>query len=932
MLSPVKVVEIEVSQPIVSLDGLEGYVAVQGLVRWQSIPIGWIRLPVSHGRCEAITLRQAILEQHREAWLQQVLVNGLRVELDDPTLNCSIAALLRLTPFALAALPSVTVAVCTRDRPEDLACCLQSLSQVNYPALDILVIDNARSTDATEKLVQVYPQVRYVQEPRPGLDWARNCAILNATGEILAFTDDDAIVDANWIGALAQVFAENPAVMAVTGLVIPDQLETDAQVLFEINGGFGKGFQSKWRHFPLGQGMHWSDLGTGNLGTGANMAFRRAVFQQVGGFDPALDVGTATHGAGDLEMFFRVLKAGFPLVYEPRAIVRHRHRREYAQLRSQLQNNGSVYASFVRSAMAYPETARGFVRLGLSWLWSGHLRPLLTSLFYPAAFPRDLRLAQFWGCLVGLTTYPKAKRQAAAIAAQFGMPPLPAFELPEAPEAPEAIPVPHSAAIAIRTVELTQLTALTDVIPFGKTRIFVTWHGVLLGQVDIPNGYQPISGMRLSQAIGQQFGEQLLSLEHTDAAEHLGHSLAVAEAVVALNQFLQPPLAGLCESTDESKVAACSAEPARSFPQFSRLSPQISVSIIVATYDRPDDLPNCLRGLLAQNTSRSVEVIVVDNHPASGKTPPIVTAFPTVTLVSEARQGVAYARNAGIAVSRGDIIVTVDDDVTLPPDWLERLLAPFARADVWAVTGNVLPLELETHAQQLFEEYGNGGLGRGFSHFEANRNWFERSWMHAVPTWELGGTANSAYRASVFSDPVIGLMDEALGPGMPSGVGEDIYLFYKILKAGGTIFYEATAYVWHKHRRDLPALNRQLYNYSKGFVAYHLTTLFNDRDYRALVTLFIFLPLYHLKQILQWLRGDRFYPLSLIFLEIKGNLAGAWSLWQSWRKVRQQGRSLNYSPPDRRLAALPVLTQPSSDDLSPPDLPQSSFAQKSTQT
>ena len=90
-------------------------------------------------------------------------------------------------------------------------------------------------------------------------------------------------------------------------------------------------------------------------------------------------------------------------------------------------------------------------------------------------------------------------------------------------------------------------------------------------------------------------------------------------------------------------------------------------------------------------------------------------------------------------------------------------------------------------------------------------------------------TANAAFRTSMFHDPQIGLMDEALGPGMPSGVGEDTYLFYKVLKAGYTIVYEPAAWVRHKHRRDLPGLRRQLFGYSKGHVAYHLTTLLSRR-------------------------------------------------------------------------------------------------------
>ena len=76
------------------------------------------------------------------------------------------------------------------------------------------------------------------------------------------------------------------------------------------------------------------------------------------------------------------------------------------------------------------------------------------------------------------------------------------------------------------------------------------------------------------------------------------------------------------------------------------------------------------------------------------------------------RQGLAYARNTGFIASRGDILIATDDDVTVPPDWIDKLVKPFTRADVMIVTGNVLPIELETKYQQAFENYG--GLGRGF--------------------------------------------------------------------------------------------------------------------------------------------------------------------------------------------------------------------------
>jgi glycosyltransferase involved in cell wall biosynthesis len=329
------------------------------------------------------------------------------------------------------------------------------------------------------------------------------------------------------------------------------------------------------------------------------------------------------------------------------------------------------------------------------------------------------------------------------------------------------------------------------------------------------------------------------------------------------------------------------------------LPEKVSISVVVATLDRPEGLRQCLHSLTEQTLPGPVEIVVVDNHPASGITARVVAEFPHVILVNEPRRGLAYARNKGFIASTGQIVVTTDDDITMPPGWLEKLITPFTRPQVMAVTGNVLPLELDTRAQRLYEAYG--GLGRGAEPQIADGTWF-RKFRTAVPTWKLGATANAAFRAEIFSHPQIGLMDEALGPGMPSGVGEDTYLFYKILKAGYTIVYEPNAFVWHQHRREMPELRRQLYDYSKGHVAYNLTTLLRDHDLRALVQIGLVVPAWHLLRAVRRLCGKSQYPLSLVLLEVSGNLAGPWSLWKSRMRVRREGHSGPYVPVSRRSA------------------------------
>jgi hypothetical protein len=138
-------------------------------------------------------------------------------------------------------------------------------------------------------------------------------------------------------------------------------------------------------------------------------------------------------------------------------------------------------------------------------------------------------------------------------------------------------------------------------------------------------------------------------------------------------------------------------------------------------------------------------------------------------------------------------------------------------------------------------------------------------------------------------------MDEALGPGMPSGVGEDTYLFYKALKAGGMVVYEPAAYVWHRHRRDMAGLRRQLWNYSKGHVAYHLTTLLRDRDLRAIPQVVFWLPCYQtwwlLRQTRRALRRWDDFPPELVLACIGGTFLGPYALWRSRQRVAREGRS-----------------------------------------
>jgi GT2 family glycosyltransferase len=624
--------------------------------------------------------------------------------------------------------------------------------------------------------------------------------------------------------------------------------------------------------------------GAGAFGTGANMAYRRRVFDAIGGFDPALDVGTATNGGGDLEMFFRVLKHGHTLVYDPAAMVRHRHRQDHPSLQVQITNNGiGFYAYLARTAARYPDERIAVARLGAWWFRWWSLRRLARKLIGREDIPFGLIWGELVGSLRGPFRYGVAQREADRISGASGQT-LPLLS-PAAP--PPA--VQQGEREAVRAIDLSEpLQSINDVAPFRRVHLFVFWRRRPLGRLQFENRGRAISVAELRDTLSWNLPQAILDPQH-----HVGDDVFWNEFAARFEAWRERRTTDAVHEQDRRALAITTP-----------------VSIVVATRNRPDELRACLTSLTTQHTNHPLEIIVVDNDPhrsatGSSATQTVVSHFPGVRLVFEPRQGLSYARNCGILSATGSIIVTTDDDVVCDARWVERLVAPFARSEVMVVTGNVLPLELDTAAQQHFEMYG--GLGRGYSPVEFNGEWMRRC-RRSVPTWEIGCTANAAFRASIFTDPEIGLMDESLGAGMPAGCSEDTLAFYRVLRAGYTIVYEPSAFVWHRHRRTMAALRKQIVNYSKGHVAYHLVTLFEHGDIRALVRLGFELPMMFTVRLWRWAQRQNDYPLPFILCEIYGTLAGPWALWRSRRRVKQLGRSYAVTPLQSDSTHLPDTT------------------------
>jgi GT2 family glycosyltransferase len=262
--------------------------------------------------------------------------------------------------------PTISVVVATRERPDMLERCLSSLVHLTYPRFEVIVVDNAPTSDRTELLVREHfaASAVYVREPVRGLASAHNRGLAEAQGSIIAFTDDDVIADRDWLAALAGGFDAGTDVGCVTGLIVPAELETSAQIMLEATGAFAKGFTARHhRADRAGTEDPLYPFTAGRFGSGANMAFKAQVLRAQGGFDPAVGAGSIARGGDDLLAFFRTAAAGYGIVYTPDALIWHHHRRTERALRDQAYGYGVGFGAYLTAALVHePEMVPAFLR------------------------------------------------------------------------------------------------------------------------------------------------------------------------------------------------------------------------------------------------------------------------------------------------------------------------------------------------------------------------------------------------------------------------------------------------------------------------------------------------------------------------------------------------------------------------------------------
>jgi GT2 family glycosyltransferase len=240
--------------------------------------------------------------------------------------------------------PRVSVVVCSFNGARVIRDCLDGIQQLTYPDYEVIVVDDG-STDATASIAQEYG-VRLIRTKNHGLSSARNTGLEAATGEIVAYTDDDARPDPHWLTYLATSFRDTEYVGVGGPNIAPPGDGPIAECVANAPGGP--------MHVLL------SDVEAEHL-PGCNMAFRKVCLQAVGGFDPQF------RAAGDdVDICWRLRQRGWKLGFHPAAMVWH-HRRDSARAYWKQQvGYGKAEALLARK---WPEKYNGLGHL----TWSGRL-------------------------------------------------------------------------------------------------------------------------------------------------------------------------------------------------------------------------------------------------------------------------------------------------------------------------------------------------------------------------------------------------------------------------------------------------------------------------------------------------------------------------------------------------------------------------------
>jgi glycosyltransferase involved in cell wall biosynthesis len=243
--------------------------------------------------------------------------------------------------------PSVSVVICTRDRPDKIGAAVASVLANNPPHFDLTVVDQSK-TPATREVLQPIGakdcRLRYIHLQEAGLSRAYNTGIRETSASLIAFTDDDCLVPEDWIRLIVEAFNEEPAADLLYGQVVAKPTE------------LSEAFLTPSLQLPKGERLSRGD-GFKVIGMGANFAARRRLFDRIGGFDQALGGGGPLRSSQDFDLAYRAYRAGSVILLRPEVTLWHDGRRELDDWPGVLRNygigDGAFYSKHVRCGDMY---------------------------------------------------------------------------------------------------------------------------------------------------------------------------------------------------------------------------------------------------------------------------------------------------------------------------------------------------------------------------------------------------------------------------------------------------------------------------------------------------------------------------------------------------------------------------------------------------
>jgi O-antigen biosynthesis protein len=740
---------------------------------------------------------------------------------------------------------SVVICAYTEERWNDLRAAVASVQAQILPAREIVIVidHNPELLELARK--ELAGTIIVPNTEKRGLSGARNCGIATSTGEIIAFLDEDAFATSDWLMRLTGMFAD-PQVIGTGGRVEPYWLSQRPNWFpDEFNWVVGCSYQG----MPV-------EIAPIRNPIGANMAFRREVFAAVGGFRDGIGrVGKVPVGCEETELCIRAHQS-FPdkhILYDPQAVVHHRvpdWRMTWKYFRSRCSAEGRSKALVAHYVGA---------NAGLSSERTYTFRTLPTGVL--RGLSDVIRRGDFGGLgraaaiIAGLGITTAGYLQGAYMQQAYSRKAT-TTKREDNNNGHEARIM--TAPILIREVELsTPLEAIADCHsasghPYKQALIIVRLFSQPLGTLIVPLVAGRLSSDNLADHIWQRFS---LEIQAFQKAQHIPQA---------------------CSLTADGLPSLEQTHNVRDRKQFLSRAP--FVSVVVATRDRPEYLRPCLDALLAQDYP-GYEIIIVDNAPRTNHTWQLVKEHygddDRVRYVREDKPGLSRARNRGLAEVRHDFIAFTDDDVRVDTYWLAELIKGFeASSDVACVTGATLPVELETEAQVLFEQFGGFSRG-GFERRIVDRA--EHRPHHPLFPYSpvlFGSGNNMAFTCSFLRS--IGGFDIALGAGSLTQGGEDLAAFSQVILRNHQLIYEPAALNYHLHRRDYAGLQRQVFGYGAGLTAY-LTKMILDEPWR-LLEIGLRIPAgirYMLNPVSQKnARKDATFPVDLKRSELRGLVEG----------------------------------------------------------